>query len=128
MMVETMAGDSLKDNQHVLASLFYGFSNLGVCSHVQVEERRLGAGCPGRSETIDGSLEPSRLQQRSSRDRDTDQHGARGPSLIRQVEADEIASLFLDAVADEQSAIDVGRHAPIDAAGLGPSEFVETFW
>ena len=99
-----------------------------VCSHVQVEERRLGAGCPGRSETIDGSLEPSRLQQRSSRDRDTDQHGAQGPSLIRQVEADEIASLFLDAVADEQSAIDVGRHAPIDAADLGAAKFAEFRW
>jgi len=30
MVVEPMAGDSLKDNQHVLASLFYGFSTL-VC-------------------------------------------------------------------------------------------------
>ena len=30
MVVEPMAGDSLKENQHVLASLFYGFSTL-VC-------------------------------------------------------------------------------------------------
>ena len=30
MVVEPMAGDSFKDNQHVLASLFYGFSTL-VC-------------------------------------------------------------------------------------------------
>lgn len=128
MVVEPMAGDSFKDNRHVLASLFYGFSTLVYVPPVQVEERRLGAGCPGRSETIDGSLEPSRLQQRSSRDRDTDQHGAQGPSLIRQVEADEIAALFLDAVADEQSAIDVGRHAPIDAADLGAAKFVEFRW
>ena len=118
-----LQGQSARVGQFVLRLL-----NLGVCSHVQVEERRLGAGRPGRSETIGGSLEPSRLQQRSSRDRDTDQHGARGPSLIRQVEADEIASLFLDAVADEQSAIDVGRHAPIDAADLGAAKFAEFRW
>ena len=52
MVAEPMAGDSFKDNQHVLASLFYGFStlmcvptskskNVGLALGAQAGQKRL---------------------------------------------------------------------------------------